>query len=186
MTIRELRRLLMPLGGGLIVLAIGLGVGVLTTLGPAAPIVVPTLIILPPAAPAAVLPQADASGAAVAVTETDLTAAPIRVPTAAALPAPTEPPAPAASPTARPTALATPSTFTWAATPESQGVAQPVPNQIAIAFAPASTEAERAAYIESIGGTVAQILPALDTVIVSVPEAVSAAQLPPAPVAPYS
>ncbi len=85
-------------------------------------------------------------------------------------PPPTDPP------------IATPLPFSWVATPVSATVAQPVPNQVVIAFDPGASAAERAAYVEQIGGTVIETVEAIDTVIVSVPDAVSAAALPPSPV----
>ncbi|HND93506.1 MAG TPA: S8 family serine peptidase, partial [Anaerolineales bacterium] len=55
---------------------------------------------------------------------------------------------------------------------------QPVPQQVVIQFAPDATEAERAAYIESIGGTVVESIDSLDTIVVNVPEEVAQAPLP--------
>jgi hypothetical protein len=55
---------------------------------------------------------------------------------------------------------------------------QPVPQQVVIQFAPEATEAERAAYIESIGGTVVQSITSLDTIVVNVSEEVAQAPLP--------
>ncbi len=57
-------------------------------------------------------------------------------------------------------------------------VSQPVPDQVVIAFAPASSSAERVAYIASIGGVVTGEISALDTVVVSVSAQVAAEPLP--------
>ncbi|NLF74479.1 MAG: S8 family serine peptidase, partial [Chloroflexi bacterium] len=58
----------------------------------------------------------------------------------------------------------------------------PVPQQVVIQFDPASTAAERIAYVESIGGTVSKDIEALDTAVVNVPASYSAAALPESPV----
>ena len=65
--------------------------------------------------------------------------------------------APTAAPTAAPVMLVP--------------VEDPVPNQVVITFSSTATQAERAAYIESIGGTVGQDIARLDTVVVTVPAA---------------
>ncbi len=62
--------------------------------------------------------------------------------------------------------------------PNPQAVSQAVPEQIVIAFSPNTSDAERAAYIAQVGGTVTGEIAVLDTVIVSVPAEVAAAPLP--------
>lgn len=46
----------------------------------------------------------------------------------------------------------------------------PVSNQIILQFAPETSEAEREAYIRSIGGTIQQSIPGLNTAVVQLPE----------------
>jgi subtilisin family serine protease len=59
--------------------------------------------------------------------------------------------------------------------------AQPVPAQIVIRFAQNTTQEDRAAYVESVGGTVVQSIDSLDAVVVSVPEEVAQEPLPDSP-----
>ncbi|MDL1900812.1 hypothetical protein FBR02_08590, partial [Anaerolineae bacterium CFX9] len=54
-----------------------------------------------------------------------------------------------------------------------------VPNQVVINFAPESSPSERAAYIQSIGGTVSSNLEALDAVVVNIPRGLDQNDLPP-------
>ncbi|MBE2184057.1 MAG: S8 family serine peptidase [Anaerolineae bacterium] len=58
----------------------------------------------------------------------------------------------------------------------------PAPNVVVISFAPESSTAERAAYIEAIGGQIETSIEALDTVVVSLPEAATAQALEAAPI----
>ena len=54
----------------------------------------------------------------------------------------------------------------------------PIANQVVITFNPSTTEAERAAYIQSIGGNVKQSIDALDTVVLEVPQRTVPSALP--------
>ena len=54
----------------------------------------------------------------------------------------------------------------------------PIANQVVITFNPSTTEAERAAYIQSIGGNVKQSIDALDTVVIEVPQRTVPSALP--------
>jgi len=58
----------------------------------------------------------------------------------------------------------------------------PVPGQIVIQFSPNSSEQERAAYVESLGGTVVTTIEALDTVVLNVPEKTAQEPLPASPI----
>ncbi|MCC6905632.1 MAG: S8 family serine peptidase, partial [Anaerolineae bacterium] len=60
--------------------------------------------------------------------------------------------------------------------------AEVVPDQVVIQFDATASEAEKIAYIESIGGSIASTIDALNTVVVEVPAGVSAASLPESPV----
>ncbi len=59
---------------------------------------------------------------------------------------------------------------------------EPVPNQVIITFDPDASAEERAAYIQSIGGTISKNMPMLDTVVVSVPIGTDVNTLPTSPV----
>ena len=56
------------------------------------------------------------------------------------------------------------------------------PNVVVISFAPESSTAERAAYIETIGGQIERSIEALNTVVVSLPETATAQALEAAPI----
>jgi thermitase len=59
---------------------------------------------------------------------------------------------------------------------------EPVPGQVVVQFLPESSELERAAYVESFGGTVVNTIEALDTVVLNVPEEIALEPLPASPI----
>ena len=59
---------------------------------------------------------------------------------------------------------------------------KPIPGQVVVQFSPNSSEQERAAYVESLGGTVVNTIEALDTVVLNVPEEIAQAPLPVSPI----
>ena len=56
--------------------------------------------------------------------------------------------------------------------------AEPIPQQVIIQFVPESTNEERVEYVESIGGTVVDLIDLLDTVVVNMPEESTEGPLP--------
>ncbi len=60
--------------------------------------------------------------------------------------------------------------------------AEAIPAQVVIRFTANTTQQERAAYIESIGGTVLKNIDSLDTVVLTVPEEVAQEPLPESPI----
>ena len=67
------------------------------------------------------------------------------------------------------------------AQPDLPAPQEVVPNTVVITFAPNATAQERAAYIDSLNGTVTQELDALNAVVIDVPQTVTQAMLPSAP-----
>ena len=66
--------------------------------------------------------------------------------------------------------------------PQKVGVPrEPIPAQVIIQFAPNTTDKERVAYIESLGGAIVKDIGSLDTVVVNVPETIANAPLPESP-----
>jgi len=57
-------------------------------------------------------------------------------------------------------------------------IEEPVPQQMILNFDPSTSEAERTAYIQQLGGTVTQQVVVLNTVIVTVPESITKKTLP--------
>ncbi|MCS7069883.1 MAG: S8 family serine peptidase, partial [Anaerolinea sp.] len=197
MTPREFRRLAALMFALLLAFVI-IVLGVMPSLRAPEPVAIPTLVSLPDETPAfSAGPLPVAAAPTVTSTKIDPSAptgtspAPTDAPTVTPVP-PTRTPAVTAAdaPTSTSTALAspvdppasTPPPFSWVATPVSAIVARPVPNQVVIAFDPAAGAAERAAYVEQIGGTVIAAVESIDAVVVSVPETISAETLPPSPV----
>ncbi|MBL8145059.1 MAG: S8 family serine peptidase, partial [Anaerolineae bacterium] len=145
---------------------------------------VPTLMVLPPAQAAAALPTSSvpAPPAAPPVTEAPRAAAdePATTQPAEASSEPAEPvtAAPTWTPLVLPPALPAAAILAQPGVPLNPP-AQPVtvPGQVVIRFAPNASQAERAAYLAQIGGTVMSEIAALDTVVVSVPAEVALAPL---------
>ena len=61
-------------------------------------------------------------------------------------------------------------------------LADPVPEQMVVQFAPDTTQEDRAAYIAPLGGEVTESINALNTVVISVPQPIAAQPLPTSPV----
>jgi len=59
---------------------------------------------------------------------------------------------------------------------------QPVPNQLTIQFAPGTPPEQQVAYVQQLGGAIERNLGAINTVVVTIPDAVSAQVLPPSPI----
>jgi subtilisin family serine protease/Leucine-rich repeat (LRR) protein/C1A family cysteine protease len=87
----------------------------------------------------------------------------------------------APSPQAQPV-MAEASSIPPQATPEPAPDEPAPPSRIILHFQPDTTEQERTAYIEAIGGTTNQVIDALDAVAITVPETITAQPLPESPV----